>query len=456
MKTKLKLTETAAVASLLFGLFFGAGNLIFPVHLGQSAGARVGIAAIGFLVTGVGIPLLGVAALGMSKSRDLLEMSSRTGRKYGIFFTCLLYLTIGPFFAIPRCASTSFSVGIAPMIENEHTAKYLLWLFSFLFFAVVLFFSLRPGKILTYVGKILTPLFLISLGILIVSALLHPIGNYQAVEPEEAYAKMPLFKGILEGYNTMDALAGLAFGIVVIKVIRDLGVKEPGAVAACTLKSGIFGCSVMAVIYVALMLIGAQSRAVYPVSADGGEALHLIAHHYFGDVGAIILAVIVTLACLKTAVGLITSCSETFCTIFPAGPSYKIWTTGFCIFSFFVATMGLASIITYSVPVLMFLYPLAITLILLALSGNLFQHNRTVYVITTLFTMVAAVFDFMNALPAQWREVAVAKNIAFLGNMLPFSQYGLGWICPALLGFLTGFCAYRIKEHKRRVEKNLK
>ena len=104
----------------------------------------------------------------------------------------------------------------------------------------------------------------------------------------------------------------------------------------------------------------------------------------------------------------------------------------------------------------MFLYPLAIILILLALSGNLFQHNRTVYVITTLFTMVAAVFDFMNALPAPWREVAVAKNIVFLGNMLPFSQYGLGWICPALLGFLTGFCAYHIKEHKRRVEKNLK
>ena len=456
MKTKLKLTETAAVASLLFGLFFGAGNLIFPVYLGQSAGASVGTAAIGFLVTGVGIPLLGVAALGMSKSRDLLEMSSRIGRKYGVFFTCLLYLTIGPFFAIPRCASTSFSVGIAPMIENEHTTKYLLWLFSFLFFAAVLFFSLRPGKILTYVGRVLTPLFLISLGILIVSALMHPIGNYQAAPPEAAYVKMPLFKGILEGYNTMDALAGLAFGIVVIKVIRDLGVKEPGAVAACTLKSGIFGCSVMAVIYAALMLIGAQSRAVYPVSADGGEALHLIAHHYFGDVGAIILAVIVTLACLKTAVGLITSCSETFCEIFPAGPSYKIWTIGFCVFSFFVATMGLASIIAYSVPVLMFLYPLAITLIFLALSGNLFRHDRTVYVFTTLFTMTAAVFDFLNALPAQWREAAVVKNIVFLGNMLPFSQYALGWICPALLGFLTGLCAYRIKEHKRRVEKNLK
>ncbi len=456
MKNKLKLTETAAVASLLFGLFFGAGNLIFPVYLGQSAGARVGVAAVGFLITGVGIPLLGVAALGMSKSRDLLEMSSRIGRKYGVFFTCLLYLTIGPFFAIPRCASTSFSVGVAPMIENDHTAKYLLWIFAFLFFAVVLFFSLRPGKILTYVGKVLTPLFLVSLGILIVVALLHPIGNYRVAEPEAAYAQIPLFKGILEGYNTMDALAGLAFGIVVINVINGLGVKEPEAVAACTLKSGIFGCSIMAVIYVALMLIGAQSRSVYPVSADGGEALHLIAQHYFGSVGAIILAVIVTLACLKTAVGLITSCCETFCEIFQGGPSYKMWTIGFCIFSFFIATMGLSAIIAYSVPVLMFLYPLAITLIFLALAGRLFRHDRAVYVLTTIFTMTASFFDFVNALPASWKEAEIMKNVLSVGRVFPFSQYGLGWICPAAAGFLTGLCIYYIKEHKRSVEKNLK
>ena len=151
MKKRLTIPETAAVGSMLFGLFFGAGNLIFPVFMGQSAGANVWLAVIGFLITGVGIPLLGVAALGMSRSDGLFQMSSRVGRGYGYFCTVLLYLTIGPFFAIPRCASTSFSVGIKPMIDDT-TAKWLVWIFSLLFFAAVLWFSLRPGKILSWVG----------------------------------------------------------------------------------------------------------------------------------------------------------------------------------------------------------------------------------------------------------------------------------------------------------------
>ena len=307
---------------MLFGLFFGAGNLIFPVFMGQAAGAHIWQAILGFLITGVGIPLLGVAALGMSRSDGLLEMSSHAGKKYGIFFTCLLYLTIGPFFAIPRCASTSFSVGIRPMLD-EAQATWAIWVFSLLFFAAVLWFSLRPGKILTWIGKILTPLFLVSLGLLAVTAILNPMGDYNTVTPEAAYVNGAFFRGFLEGYNTMDALAGLAFGIVVVNAIRGLGVSEPEAIAANTLRSGVCGCLLMALIYGLLTIIGAQSRTLYSICADGGEALYLIAHHYFKDAGAIILAVIVTLACLKTAVGLITSCGEAFREMFPKGPSYS-------------------------------------------------------------------------------------------------------------------------------------
>ena len=169
MKKRLNVSETFAVGSMLFGLFFGAGNLIFPVFMGQSAGSQVWPAVIGFIITGVGVPLLGVVAMGMSRSESLLQMSSRVSHGYGMFFTCALYLTIGPFFAIPRCASTSFSVGIKPMLQNESTANWLIWIFAFLFFAAVLWFSLKPGKILTWVGKLLTPLFLLSLALLIVT-----------------------------------------------------------------------------------------------------------------------------------------------------------------------------------------------------------------------------------------------------------------------------------------------
>ena len=445
MKKRLSLTETFAVGSMLFGLFFGAGNLIFPVFMGQNAGANVWKAIIGFLITGVGIPLLGVASLGMSRSDGLLELSGRVGKKYGVFFTCALYLSIGPFFAIPRCASTSFSVGIRPLVA-EGTAKWLVWIFSLVFFAAVLWFSLRPGKILTWVGKILTPMFLVSLALLAVTALVKPMGQVSDVIPEKAYEANSFFQGFLDGYNTMDALASLAFGIVVVNAIKGLGVKEPSAIAGNTVTSGIFGCAIMALIYAALAIIGAQSRVLYPISADGGEALYVVATHYFGSVGGIILAVTVTLACLKTAVGLITSCGETFCEMFPKGPKYKFWAIGFCAISFLISTVGLSAIIGWSLPVLMLLYPLAMTLILLALFGKLFSNDRAVYISVTAFTFVAALFDFVKSLPLGLPETKVCAAIISVGDLLPFAKLGLGWVCPATLGLIIGLIIHFAKK----------
>ncbi len=448
MKKRLSLTETFAVGSMLFGLFFGAGNLIFPVFMGQCAGSNVWKAIIGFLITGVGIPLLGVASLGMSRSDGLLELSGRVGKRYGVFFTCALYLSIGPFFAIPRCASTSFSVGIKPLV-SDGTAKWLVWIFSFVFFAAVLWFSLRPGKILTWVGKILTPLFLISLALLAVTALVKPMGSVSEIVPKTDYVSNSFFQGFLDGYNTMDALASLAFGIVVINAIKGLDVKEPSAIAGNTITSGLFGCAVMAFIYAALAIIGAQSRAVYELSADGGEALYVIATHYFGGVGGIILAVTVTLACLKTAVGLITSCGETFREMFPKGPEYKFWAIGFCVISFFISTVGLSAIIGWSLPVLMLLYPLAMTLILLALFGRLFSNDRAVYISVTAFTFVSALFDFVKSLPLGLPQTKVCAAIIKVGNLLPFADIGLGWVCPAALGLITGLIIHFSKKIKK-------
>lgn len=438
MKKRLNLSETFAVGSMLFGLFFGAGNLIFPVFMGQCAGANVWPAVIGFLITGVGIPLLGVAAMGMSRSDGLMQMSSRVGHGYALFFTCALYLTIGPFFAIPRCASTSFSVGIAPMLTGSSSTGWVIWVFSLLFFAAVLWFSLRPGKILTWVGRLLTPLFLVALGLLIVTALVKPMGAVATVEPQPTYARGAFFAGFIDGYNTMDALASLAFGIVVITTIRGLGVTEPAHIAGNTVRSGIFGCLIMAVIYVMLAVVGAQSHAVYELSVDGGAALNLIATHYFKSAGGVVLAVIVTLACLKTAVGLVTSCGEMFCEIFPHGPSYKAWAIGFSVLSFLISTMGLSAIIAWSLPVLMFLFPLAITLILLSLFGPLFKYDRRVFVSVTAFTLVAATFDLLKALPYGLHKVKAISAMISVGSWLPFSDLGLGWVCPAAVGLVIG------------------
>lgn len=447
MKRKLTWKETIFVASMLFGMFFGAGNLIFPVSMGQLAGRNMWQSIAGFLVTGAGLPLLGVAALGISRKSGLLELSSLVGKKYGVFFTCALYLTIGPFFAIPRCATVSFTVGVEQFVSPS-SEKLVLALFSFVFFAIVLFFSLRPGEILTWIGKVLNPLFLCFLGVLMIRALLSPMGQISAIEPLAGYSSDPFFKGFLEGYNTMDALAGLAFGIVVVNVIRGLGVEKPDDVAKSTVKAGIFSTILMSGIYILVTVVGAQSRGMLEASSNGGESLLAIAQHYFGGIGGIILAVTVTLACLKTAVGLITSCSETFEKMFSRGLSYEKWVVLFCVLSFLIANLGLNAIIAYSMPVLMFLYPLAVTLILLTLFGKFFDNDKIVYCWVTGFTMVAAVIDFLNALPEEAAAGLHVGKIAEWGqNVLPFAKQGFGWVCPAVIGLVIG-CTVRSVNRK--------
>ena len=438
MDRKLTPKEYIVLASMLFGMFFGAGNLIFPVSMGQQAGANLWPAIVGFCLTGVGLPLLGIAAMGISRSEGLFDMCSRVGRPYSYFFTCLLYLSIGPLFAIPRTATVSFSVGILPLIPAENS-KLVLCVFSALFFAAVLFFSLRPSGIMTWIGKILNPLFLLFLGILTVTALMNPMGGTYAGEPTGNYAEMSFFQGFLEGYNTLDALAGLAFGIVVIDVVREHGVKEPGRIAVNTARAGIFSCLFMGLIYLFITLVSAQSAPICAGCTNGGEALGVIADYYFHSLGAILTAAIVTFACLKTAIGLVTSCSKAFVDMFPKGPGYRTWAILFSAASFGIANFGLNSIVAWCVPVLMFLYPLAITLILLALFGKFFGHSRTVYVWTTGFTLIAAIFDMIGVVSGMAPgSTVLAALTAFAQRIIPFFSLGLGWLCPAAIGFLIG------------------
>lgn len=448
MKKKLSFKEYVYVASMLFGLFFGAGNLIFPIHMGQMAGANMWVSVLGFLVTGVGLPLLGVAALGISRSTGLFDLSSKAGKPYGLFFTCLLYLTIGPFFAIPRCATTSFTVGLEQILPNNGRERLYLFLFTLAFFAAALIFSLFPGKILTVVGKILNPCFLLFLGVLVAVSLISPSAAVSDVAPQGDYVSKPFFTGFLDGYNTMDALAGLAFGIIVVRVISGLGVKEPGAIASNTVRSGIFSCLLMALIYVAVAVVGAQSRGIFETSENGGIALAQIAQHYLGYAGLFVLAATVTLACLKTSVGLITSCAETFSGIFKKGPSYRVWAIIFSAVSFLFANLGLNSIITYSLPVLMFLYPLAIVLILLALFGKFFGHDRRVYAWTIGFTLLPAVYDGFMTLNANVTIIDSTVIREITSKYLPFSDLGLGWLCPAAVGFAIGLTMHLVSRRK--------
>lgn len=237
----------------------------------------------------------------------------------------------------------------------------------------------------------------------------------------------------------MDALASLAFGIVVVQTIKTLGVTKPSEIAKDTIKSGLISILLMGIIYASLAYIGTMSVGQFPVSENGGIALAQISNYYFGSFGSVLLAVIVTVACLKTAIGLITACAETFKEMFPRSISYKAYVVVFSVLTTLVANIGLTNIIAFSLPVLMFLYPLAITLILLALLSPLFKDRQVVYVTTTIFTLVVSVADLLNALPENIRNLNGIQNfLTFCADYLPLFSMGMGWILPATIGFVVG------------------
>lgn len=437
MEKKIPFSTYAIIGTMLFGMFFGAGNLIFPIQMGQLAGTNYWWALIGFLVTAIGLPFLGILAIGLSGSNGLRDLASRVHPVFGVVFALALYLTIGPFFAIPRTATVPFVVGFESFIDPAKSQMWLL-LFSFLFFLVVFYFSLNPAKIMDYIGKYLTPAFLLFLFALILISVFSPMGSF--VEPSLSYVNEAFMTGFKEGYNTMDALASLAFGIIVINAIKRLGITDKKEIAKATWKSGIFAMALMVLIYGLIMYMGASSVTEIGTFENGGQIFAAVADHYFGSYGAILLAIIIVLACLKTSIGLITACGEFFHEVFPK-ISYKAFVVILCAVSFAIANVGLSNIITFAVPVLMFLYPLAIILILLGLAAPLFKSKQSVFAAAMFFTFFVSIIDGYNALiesvPAF--ELGFLNTIAeFYKSFLPLYDIGLGWIVPALVGTVIG------------------
>lgn len=454
MNQKLTLSQYAAIGVMLFALFFGAGNLIFPAQLGQYSGEALAPAVIGFLITGVGLPLLGVLAIGYSGSSDLQDLASRVHPIYGIGFTALLYLTIGPFFATPRTATAAFDIGISGFF-NE-VPGYALLVFSAIYFGIALWLSLNPSKLVDRVGKILAPGIIVLLGIMIILSLINPMGA--PGEPQGAYAEGAFVKGFLEGYNTMDALASLVFAIIVINAIKLMGVREKGAILKYTVRSGLVAVTFLALIYVGIAYIGSTSTEAFGYFETGGPVLSSAANFYFGAAGQSILAIIVILACLTTAIGLITANAEYFSRLIPK-VSYKVWAVIFALISFTIANFGLANIIKFSIPVLMFLYPLAITIMLLAFTSPLFKHARFVYVSTIGVAFIISIFDGLKAF-CDLMEISyfgwMQAVINFFDKVLPLYSQGVGWLVPvAVVLVLTGVIARVIKTEQPSPEINV-
>lgn len=445
MQSKISFSTYAVIGTMLFGMFFGAGNLIFPIQLGQLSGTHFWPALIGFLVTAIGLPFMGILAIGLSGSNGLRDLGSRVHPLFGLVFSLALYLTIGPFFAIPRTATVPFTVGIEPYVSSNHTTL-MLALFSLVFFAIVYYLSLNPAKIMDYIGKYLTPAFLVFLFILIITSVIFPMGSFK--NPVGDYVNQAFMTGFKEGYNTMDALASLAFGIVVINAIKSQGITSTKEIAKATWKSGIFAMALMMLIYGFITYMGATSIEAVGSFENGGLIFAAVAKHYFGSFGGILLAIIIVLACLKTSIGLITSCSEFFHEVFPK-VSYKWFVFILCFVSFVIANFGLNNIIQFAVPVLMFLYPLAIVLILLTLVAPVFKARRSVYALSMFLTFFVSLIDGYKSLVASLPEAKVSfldSIETFYASVLPFYEIGLGWVIPAIIGALVGYVYAIVKK----------
>lgn len=427
MKQKLTFMEILPIGLMLFASFFGAGNLIFPPALGQSAGVNFLPAAAGFCTTGVGIPLLGIIAIGLLRASNPEALALPVHPKFAKALIVVTVLTIGPFFAIPRTGAVSFDVGILPFISAENYDLGLA-LYSLFFFVVTYFLSVNPSKIVDWVGKILTPLLLISIAILVVQVFMHPMG-----EPQQAggyYASMPYLKGFQEGYYTMDLLATMLFGTVVIDSIKVRGISEGSVLTRTCIMAGIIAAVLLAAIYFSLTYTGATSVTVFGVSDNGAIALSSIANYYMGTAGNVVLCLMIFFACLTTSIGLTVSAGSYLEQVLKYKMQYQRIAAIICIFSFAVSNVGLTKIISLSVPVLCLLYPIVIVLVMMAFMP---VKRACVYRSTLAFTIVFAIIDGLNA-----AGVPMKTAEALFKDVIPFYSAGFGWFVPSIVGLVLG------------------
>lgn len=440
MTQKLSKHNLLLIGFTLFSMFFGAGNLIFPPFLGVQAGTLTWQALGGFLISAVGLPVLGVAAV--ARSGGLNSLAGKVHPAFAFMFTLLIYLSIGPCLAIPRTASTSFEMTVLPVVAGmkiNQDAPFLgtgfsvLTVFQFtysaLFFIVAMLVAFRPEKLTDRLGKILCPTLLVLIGVIFTGCVVWPVGALGT--PVQAYSTGPVVKGFLEGYQTMDTIAALNFGIIIAINIRAKGVEQEGAVFRETIKAGVIAGILLALVYGALTYIGAPAGTVAGDTENGARILTYVAGNLFGRAGMIILGLIFLIACFNTCVGLLSCCSQYFTTIIPM-IGYKAWVAVFAVISLVISSAGLNRILTVSVPVLNAIYPVAIVLIVLAFLNPLTRRWPAMFPCSILLTCIVSVVYALE------QSKVVIPLLSQITTYLPGYGSGLGWIVPALAGMAAG------------------
>lgn len=426
--TSLRTRDIVALGFMTFALFIGAGNIIFPPIVAQQAGEHVWLAALGFLVTAVGLPVITIVALSRVEG-SIQILSSPLGKAASLLLTLICYLAVGPLFATPRTATVSYEIGFSSYFGTNPSS---LLIYSVIYFAVVTVVSLYPNKILDTVGYFLSPLKIIALIILGITAVVLPANHPPAAVGN--YINSPVTEGIVNGYLTMDTLGALVFGIVIVRAISSRGVTDKKLITRYAINAAVISGIGLTLVYLSLFKLGLGSHDLAPNAANGAIILHAYVQHAFGEMGAYFLATMIFIACMVTAIGLTCACAEYFSSITKI--PYKALVFILVGFSLVISNLGLTKLIAVSVPVLSAIYPPAIAVILLSFAAHLFKKPAQVIAPTTFVALIFGIFDGLKV--AGFELPTVLQH-------LPLAEQNMAWLIPAMIVLLIAAVLDRIR-----------
>ncbi|WP_370831103.1 branched-chain amino acid transport system II carrier protein [Clostridium sp.] len=407
---KNKMRDSIVVGFALFSMFFGAGNLIFPPSLGNKLGDQYLLGIIGFVLTGVGLPLL--AILACSRGNGTFEgITNKIGTKFTLILTTVLFIAIGPLLAIPRTAATTFEISILPLFPTWSPVIVMA-----IYFLINLFFVLRRSSIIDTLGKFLTPALIVILTIVIVKGVIDPIG-----EMVPTGATNILSTSLLEGYQTMDALAALLFAGVITSSIVEKGYKGT-EVKSVLLKASAIAVIGLAFVYGGLTFIGAHTVNLVDSVISNTSLLVFIANKILGTFGLVLIGAAIGLACLTTSIGLLTAGSTFFEKVTNGKLSYKVNAIVISLISYVIACQGVDKIVKLSVPILNVLYPVAITIIVVTMLNKFITNIVAIRLAVYVSLVCGLLFSFFGTAL----------------NDLPLASVGFGWVIPTILALVIG------------------
>lgn len=415
----LSLKDILILGMLNLALFVGAGNIIFPPFIGYMSGPHLLTAAIGFLLTGVGLPVLAAIAMGPVKG-SMDAITKPLGYKIGLFVIIVCYLCTGPMGATPRAATISYELAFKPFFDLSHHS----WIFFLVYFGIIVSFALHPHKIFQLVGQILTPIKVIALLILCVSVFTFSADISENVA-HGIYAVTPFSEGISQGYLTMDAFASMIFGIIMVNAIRSRGVEDGRLITKYVAYAAILAGIGLIVLYCCLFLLGAKSTwLVQPPISNGTEIINPYVVYYGGTAGKILMSILITIACIIAAIGISSSGSILFNRI--TGISYRKMVFIINTVAFSLSTLGLTRLLEMSVPVLLVIYPVFILLIIMSFFQKYMNSMRFV-----LFpaSFVGTIFGLFDA----FKNQNLPSLVPDFYETLPLYQQGLAWLIPCLI-----------------------